>query len=95
MKVKSAALNYNDIWGMRGVPVAVPLPHVSGSDAAGDVIAVGDDVKNIKVGDKSSISLPICHAEFVKHVLMVENLIVLKEQFGDSKLVQIGEHFKK
>ncbi|MFB5628379.1 MAG: Zn-dependent oxidoreductase, partial [Nitrosarchaeum sp.] len=26
-KVKSAALNYNDIWGMRGSPVAVPLPH--------------------------------------------------------------------
>ena len=28
--VKSAALNYNDIWGMRGQPVPVPLPHVSG-----------------------------------------------------------------
>jgi len=51
-KVKSAALNYNDIWGMRGQPVPVPLPHVSGSDAAGDVIAVGEDVKNIKVGDR-------------------------------------------
>ena len=48
-KVKAAALNYNDIWGMRGNPVPVPLPHVSGSDAAGDVIAVGDDVKNIKL----------------------------------------------
>ena len=47
-EVKSAALNYNDIWGMRGQPVPVPLPHVSGSDAAGDVIAVGEDVKNIK-----------------------------------------------
>ena len=51
-KVKSTALNYNDIWGMRGVPVAVPLPHVSGSDAAGDVIAVGEDVVDIKVGDR-------------------------------------------
>ncbi len=39
-EVKSAALNYNDIWGMRGQPVPVPLPHVSGSDAAGDVIAL-------------------------------------------------------
>ncbi len=65
-KVKSAALNYNDIWGMRGVPVAVPLPHVSGSDAAGDVIAVGDDVKNIQVGDKvvshSNMSCRVCKA---------------------------------
>ena len=65
-KVKSSALNYNDIWGMRGTPVPVPLPHVSGSDAAGDVISVGEDVKNIKVGDKvvshSNMSCRVCKA---------------------------------
>jgi NADPH:quinone reductase-like Zn-dependent oxidoreductase len=65
-KVKAAALNYNDIWGMRGSPVPVPLPHISGSDAAGDVIAVGEDVKNIKVGDKvvshSNMSCRVCKA---------------------------------
>lgn len=65
-KVKATALNYNDIWGMRGAPVPVPLPHVSGSDAAGDVIAVGEDVKNIKVGDKvvshSNMSCRVCKA---------------------------------
>ena len=63
-KVKAAALNYNDIWGMRGQPVAVPLPHVSGSDAAGEVIAVGEDVKNFKVGDRvvshSNMSCRVC-----------------------------------
>jgi len=65
-KVRAAALNYNDIWGMRGAPVPVPLPHISGSDAAGDVIAVGEDVKNIKVGDKvvshSNMSCRVCKA---------------------------------
>jgi NADPH:quinone reductase-like Zn-dependent oxidoreductase len=65
-KVKAAALNYNDIWGMRGQPVAVPLPHVSGSDAAGEVIAVGEDVTNFKVGDRvvshSNMSCRICSA---------------------------------
>jgi len=63
-KLKAAALNYNDIWGMRGVPIAIPLPHVSGSDAAGDVIAVGEDVKNIKVGDRvvshSNLACRVC-----------------------------------
>ena len=51
-KVISAGLNYDDIWGMRGKPLAIPLPHISGTDAAGEVIAVGSDVKNIKVGDR-------------------------------------------
>ena len=50
--MKAAALNYDDIWGMRGKPLAVPLPHISGTDAAGEVIAVGEDVKSIKVGDR-------------------------------------------
>ena len=63
-KVKSASLNYDDIWGMRGKPLAVPLPHISGTDAAGEVIAIGEDVKNIKIGDRvvshGNMSCRIC-----------------------------------
>ncbi len=51
-KVRAASLNYNDIWGMRGNPIPVQLPHISGSDAAGEVIAVGDEVNDIKVDDR-------------------------------------------
>jgi len=51
-KVKATALNYDDIWGMRGKPIEIPLPHISGTDAAGEVIEVGNDVKCIKVGDR-------------------------------------------
>jgi len=51
-KVKTAALNYDDIWAMRGKPIEVPMPHISGTDAAGEVTAVGDDVKQIKIGDR-------------------------------------------
>ena len=62
----ASALNYNDIWGMRGVPIAIPLPHVSGSDVAGDVIAVGEDVKGFKVGDRvvshSNLACRVCSA---------------------------------
>ena len=61
---KASALNYNDIRGMRGNPVPVPLPHDSGSDVAGDVIAVGDDVKGFKVGDRvvshSNLACRVC-----------------------------------
>ena len=65
-KVISAGLNYDDIWGMRGKPLAIPLPHISGTDAAGEVIAVGEDVKNIKVGDRvvshGNMSCRVCKA---------------------------------
>ncbi len=65
-KVNAAALNYDDIWGMRGKPLAIPLPHISGTDAAGEVIAIGSDVKNIKVGDRvvshGNMSCRVCKA---------------------------------
>lgn len=64
--VKAAALNYNDIWGMRGIPIPVKLPHISGSDAAGDVVAVGENVTHIKVGDRvvshTNMACRVCQA---------------------------------
>ena len=65
-RVKAASLNYDDIWGMRGKPLAVPLPHISGTDAAGEVTTIGDNVKNIKVGDRivshGNMSCRVCAA---------------------------------
>lgn len=65
-RVESAALNYDDIWGMRGKPLQIPLPHISGTDAAGEVTAVGDDVRGIKVGDRvvshGNMSCRVCKA---------------------------------
>lgn len=65
-RVRAAALNYDDIWGMRGKPIEIPMPHISGTDAAGDVVQVGKDVKDIKVGDRvvshGNLSCRVCSA---------------------------------
>lgn len=65
-RVEAAALNYDDIWGMRGRPLAVPLPHISGTDAAGEVTAVGRDVRDTRVGDRvvshGNLSCRVCRA---------------------------------
>lgn len=65
-QVKAAALNYDDIWAMRGKPLAIPLPHISGTDAAGIVTAIGSDVKNVAVGDRivshGNMSCRMCRA---------------------------------
>jgi len=43
VRVACCALNHLDLWQRRGLPrVHIPLPHVSGSDVAGEVIASPD-----------------------------------------------------
>jgi NADPH:quinone reductase-like Zn-dependent oxidoreductase len=65
-KVKVAGLNHDDIWGMRGKPIEIPMPHISGTDAAGEVTSIGEDVTDVKVGDRvvshGNISCRICKA---------------------------------
>src|SRR5262245_57858784 len=40
VRVRACALNHLDLWERRGLPnVAIPMPHISGSDVAGDVVA--------------------------------------------------------
>jgi NADPH:quinone reductase-like Zn-dependent oxidoreductase len=53
IKVEAAAYNYNDLWGIWGEPIKIPMPHISGSDVAGTVVEVGENVSSkIKVGDR-------------------------------------------
>jgi NADPH:quinone reductase-like Zn-dependent oxidoreductase len=40
VRVRACALNHLDVWERQGLPrVQIPLPHISGSDVAGEVIA--------------------------------------------------------
>ena len=53
IKVEVASYNYNDLWGIWGEPIKIPMPHISGSDVAGTIVEVGENVTaNIKVGDR-------------------------------------------
>jgi NADPH:quinone reductase-like Zn-dependent oxidoreductase len=53
VRVNAVSLNFRDLLLVRGqYNPRLPLPHVPGSDAAGDVVAVGDDVTSVKIGDR-------------------------------------------
>ena len=42
VRVRACALNHLDLWQRRGLDrVAIPLPHISGSDVAGEVVDAG------------------------------------------------------
>lgn len=53
VRVKACALNHLDLWVRRGLPnVPIPLPHIPGSDVAGEIAKIGPDVTNVRVGQK-------------------------------------------
>lgn len=53
LRIEAAALNHNDLWARKGLPgIDVPLPHISGTDAAGVVVALGAGVTTLKRGDE-------------------------------------------
>lgn len=57
VRVRACALNHLDIWIRQGNPAyPMPLPHVSGSDIAGEVEAVGDPAQGVTAGDRVFIS---------------------------------------
>ena len=53
VRVRACALNHLDLWVRRGLPgVQIPMPHVPGSDIAGEVAQVGELVTRVRVGQR-------------------------------------------
>lgn len=53
IRVRAAALNHLDLWVLKGRPgVHLENGHVLGSDAAGTVVALGDGVSGLTVGEE-------------------------------------------
>ncbi len=44
VRVRAAAMNHLDLWARRGLPFAIPLPHIGGSDVVGTVEGTGQRV---------------------------------------------------
>jgi NADPH:quinone reductase-like Zn-dependent oxidoreductase len=53
VRVKACGLNHLDLWVRGGLPnVAIPLPHIPGSDVAGEIAQVGAGVTTVRAGQK-------------------------------------------
>jgi NADPH:quinone reductase-like Zn-dependent oxidoreductase len=53
LRVRACALNHLDLWVRGGLPgVPIPLPHIPGSDIAGEVAKIGAEVKRVSLGQK-------------------------------------------
>jgi NADPH:quinone reductase-like Zn-dependent oxidoreductase len=51
VRIRACALNHLDLWVRKGLP-GVPLPHILGSDIAGEVVEVGEYVSSVKPGQR-------------------------------------------
>jgi len=51
IRVKACAMNHLDIWVRKGLP-GVNLPHILGSDIAGEIVAIGEYVTGFKPGQR-------------------------------------------
>ena len=51
VRVKACSLNHLDLWVRQGLP-GVKLPHIPGSDIAGEVVEVGEYVTGLKPGQR-------------------------------------------
>lgn len=51
VRVKACALNHLDLWVRKGLP-GVKLPHIPGSDIAGEIVETGEYVTGIKPGQR-------------------------------------------
>lgn len=85
IQIKACGLNHLDLWVRKGVRGHVfPLPLVPGSDIAGVVSQVGENVKNFKAGDRivvdPGVACGVC--EFCK--LGEENLCNSWGLLGES-----------
>ena len=48
VRVRACAMNHLDIWVRKGLP-GVKLPHILGSDIAGEIVEVGEYVSGFQV----------------------------------------------
>jgi NADPH:quinone reductase-like Zn-dependent oxidoreductase len=68
VRVRACAMNHLDIWVRMGVTRS-PLPHIPGSDVAGEIVEVGEYVTGLKTGQRVLLSpmsfcnqCPVCTA---------------------------------
>jgi NADPH:quinone reductase-like Zn-dependent oxidoreductase len=51
VRVRACALNHLDLWIRKGLP-GIKLPHINGSDVAGEIAQVGEYITDLKMGQR-------------------------------------------
>lgn len=67
VQIYTASLNHLDIWVRKGLPgLSLSMPHIQGCDGAGVIVALGQEVKHLNIGDEVILNplLSCGHCDF-------------------------------
>lgn len=84
VRIVASSVNHIDHWQTQGKPRPKSFPHVTGSDGAGVVDAVGEGVDRLAPGDEVALNPAITSREAVE-TLGIDNVF-------DPSLQLLGEH---
>jgi alcohol dehydrogenase len=74
VRVRACSLNYLDIFSRRGMPgITIPLPSITGGDAAGEISALGAGVQRWAVGQRVVIDPVYDDPESGRFLMLGEN----------------------
>src|SRR5258708_32806472 len=90
IRVEYAPINDNDMLLARGLYTIQPtLPSVVGNEGAGKVLAVGDGVRNVKIGDR--VVIPLGVFSWAEKVLApAEEAIVLPPEIDPQQAAMLS-----
>ncbi len=98
VRIRAVAMNHLDLWLRNGYPGRqVPLPRIIGSDIAGEVVEVGELVRNVKAGDRvlvaPGLSCGACQAclEGRDNLCREYSIFGVIRQGGYAELVAVPE----
>ena len=60
VELRAAGLNHLDVWVRKGLP-SVPKPRILGADGAGVVVALGEGIDELAIGDRVVLNPGIVH----------------------------------
>ena len=90
IKQTAIGLNYIDTYHRSGIyPLPAELPFCLGMEAAGEVIAIGEDVINFKIGDRVAYATPPIGAYCEIRDFPEEKLIPIPDYISDDEAASI------
>jgi NADPH:quinone reductase-like Zn-dependent oxidoreductase len=95
VRVRACALNHLDLWLRKGIPgMPIPLPHIPGSDIAGEVAKVGEKVINVKVDARVMLQPGISCGQCAKCLAGDDNFCRSYTLFGERVEGGCAEYVK-